>query len=322
MVRKSKNNRRTRTRVRSRRVTVSRTSVLDKKAMDYRRLLADPCGGPLVSAVGLGPTTGLLSRQKYVVPVEFLNVASDAASPSGDFVAVLSLVNGVLRISSNASGAPGTGYLVSTDLKTGILQSGVCHSYRPVAGCIRWVPSGNISTRSGTVSTGYVGDKVDCVATTAKDIYEHMTLCQKMESNTGTGEMIEARWIPSSPDDLDFKSRNITYSFDNGNVIMACRGIDKTTSANPNYTYANGFFEVTAIWEWIPTPYSGIVSTVQAGSTNNLNQILASLGDLTRFVVDSSYARRFAGLAMATAMNTFFGGRSVSSFTGPGLLTG
>jgi hypothetical protein len=231
------------------------------------------------------------------------------------------MANATLRISTNAAGAGGTGYLQSISFESGIIASNVCRAYRPVAGCIKWIPSGNIATRSGTVSLGYVPDLVDCTATTAKDIYNSMTLCQRMESNTGTGEPIEARWIPSSPEDLDFKAGNITYAYDHGNIILAGRNIDKNTSQSSNLTYANGFLEVTAIWEWVPQTGSGVVSTVQAGSANTLNQVLASIGDLTRFVIDSSYARRMVGMATALAVNTFFGGRATSMYSGPSLLT-
>jgi len=289
--------------------------VLDQKALAYRRLLADPCNGPLVSAPALGPTSGLVVRQKYILTPQSLN---SSTAGEFDFIAFIQPALGrVLLNTINKDGTPSP-RLQTVDLETGILSSTICHAYRPVAACAKWIPFGPIGTRSGVVGLGYVADNVKMVTTmTTGSTDDYLPLCQKVTSNGGMGEPMEARWIPSGPEELEFRQRDVTYNADVGTLMVIGRNIDGT----PASEFARGYLEVTVVWEWVPDYTSGITSTIQAGTRSSYNAILSTLGDLARFAVDNQYVRMFMGAAAMGTAPLLLGGRSVNMMNAPGLLT-
>jgi hypothetical protein len=290
--------------------------MLDARALAYRRLLADPCNGPLVSPVALGPTTGLLARQRYYVRPTFSTSAQVAAATIGSVAAVFNPATGNFTYVAHAAGI--TDSNTSVDLETGILASSVCHAYRPVAACVKWIPTGAISSRAGVVATGYVADRVT-LPSNPFGIDRFQAMCQHTVSNTGSGMLPEVRWVPSGPEDLEFRARGVTYNADSGTCAIIARDVDKTTGSSGTTTHLNGYFEVTVVWEWVPDSESGIAATVQAGSTSTIAQVLGSLGDLTRFVIDGGYASRLMGAAASYATTAIMG-RAVNSLAASPML--
>lgn len=276
---------------------------LDGYAMAYRRLLADPCNAPMVPAVGYGPTSGLLVRQRYIVQPEYGQSVSNR-----DFVAVFSPAKGTLRHQSAGANA-----WQEVDLETGLLASTVCRAYRPVAACVKWVPNGSIMNRSGLLSAGYVLDEVDSTTNvTGANVANWQTLCTRTDSNTGMAKEMEARWLPSGPEDLEFRSRGVTYNADTGTVLIVGRGIDYVSGAT---SYANGILEVTVVWEWLPNSGAGIVSPVQSGSSSTLQAVLGSIGNLAHFALESAPMQQLAKAAVGYGMQ-----RAFSMRAGPPLL--
>jgi len=267
---------------------------LDSYALAYRRLLRDPCNAPLVPAVGYGPTSGLLVRQRYIIVPEYGQSVNNR-----DFVAVFSPAKGTFRHQSAGAGA-----WQEVDLESGLLASSICRAYRPVAGCTKWVPNGSIMNRSGLVSAGYILDEVDTTTNvTSGNVSNWQSLCTKTASNTGNAEPIEARWIPSGPEDLEFRSRGVTYNADTGSVLLVGRGVDYTSGGT---SYANGILEVTVVWEWLPTSGAGIVSPVQSGSSSTLQAVLATVGNVAQFALEHTPVKYMAGRAMSYGMQRAF----------------
>lgn len=301
---------------------------LDAKAVAYRQLLLDPCNGPLTSPVGLGPTTGLLVRQKYLVNLtDFLSANSLAQANS--FFAILRPALGSLTYGLNYAGSSPT-FSTATrvvDLETGILTS--ARAYRAVAACMKFVPTGALGTRSGTVSYGYIPDDIQdntdtSPATRATYIDGLRTVAQRVLGNAGSMEIPEVRWIPSGPEDLEFRQKSVTYNADSGGAFMAGFSIDapaKTVSSTD--LQINGYLDITVVWEWVPAYTSGVVSTVQPSSRNTLNDVLATFGDIARTLTDHAYASALAGakrMARDAAM-AYIGGSVMNAMSGPPLLT-
>lgn len=270
---------------------------LDNQATMYRALLRDPCNGPMVPAVGPGPASGLLVRQRY-----YVNISVGTPQSVSDFVCVFQPAKGILRyrVSTNNQ-------WIEKDLETGILASNLCRAYRPVAACMKWIPTGPVMERSGLISTGYVLDEVDTTTAVSTDVERWMTLCTKTVSNTGNGSIPEVRWIPSGPEDVEFRTQNVTYNADTGTSLLVGRSID---FASGTISYCNGTIEVTVVWEWVPHAGSGVVAPIQAGSRNTMQQVLGSVGNLMSFVLDDGPMQRLVGAAMGGVMQRVFNGRA------------
>lgn len=276
---------------------------LDRQAIMYRNLLRDPCGAPMVAPPAAGPSSGLFVRQRYFQPLTTTAVTNKT---SQSFVAVLQPAKGVLKYASQSQGWQ------TLDLEVGLLASTICRSYRCVAACMKWIPTGSVMNRSGLISSGYVLDEVD-TTTTVSDAtaVDWQMLCAKSISNTGNGEPIEARWVPSGPEDVEFRARGVTYNADTGTVLMVGRDVDYTTGTTAQ---ANGYLEVTIVYEWVPTSGAGIVAPLQVGTKSTMQQVLSTIGNLTQFVLENPIGRAMGRAAMGSAMQ-----RIENSFAGPSL---
>lgn len=135
------------------------------------------------------------------------------------------------------------------------------------------------------------------------------SLCPKSVSNTGNGEPIEVRWIPSGPEDVEFRSNDVVYNADTGSCLIVGRDVDYTTGTSA--ATSNGYLEVTIVWEWLPSSGAGIVAPLQVGSRSTMQQVLSTIGNLTNFVLDHPVGRALgrgaAGMIMQRMENTFAG---------------
>jgi len=175
---------------------------------------------------------------------------------------------------------------------------------------MKWIPTGSVMNRSGLISTGYVLDQVD-TTTSVLDatVPNWQSLCPKSVSNTGNGEPIEVRWIPSGPEDVEFRSNDVVYNADTGSCLIVGRDVDYTTGTSA--ATSNGYLEVTIVWEWLPSSGAGIVAPLQVGSRSTMQQVLSTIGNLTNFVLDHPVGRALgrgaAGMIMQRMENTFAG---------------
>lgn len=289
--------------------------MLDDRALAYRRLLADPCNGPLVSPCAIGPSTGLLTRQRYYITPTATLATSTGTRWETDFIARLQPALGVCTTVGRG------GALVTHDLETGIIGSSVCHAYRAVAACMKWIPTGSIQYRSGVVSCGYIPDRYPIAAFGDTTPDAQATVLAKTVSNTGSGDLPEVKWIPSGPEDLEFRARDITYNADTASCVMVGRRIDGIATSNNTVTF-NGYLEITIVYEWVPDYQSGVVSSIQAGSVSTLQSVLSTLGDLGRFAVNEIALPGLATIARSAARGatSYMAQRAIRSMAQPGLL--
>lgn len=337
-----KNQAKPKTVTRRRRVKVRRgIAGLDAKAMAYRQLLLDPCNGPLVPPTAIGPTTGLLFRQRKLIDLSATVVSNPAPLTYSNsqrwWYALYKPALGTVQIGvSTGVDATGTAGASTIDLETvGVLAN--ARAYRAVAGCIRFVPTGPIGSRSGAVAAAYVPDNVASLpdglnnGNTMKNVVSnYFAFAQHTVSNASGTEMPEAKWLPSDPADLEFRDKSVVYNADSGTVLLAGREIDSSdsTSAAISTITARGYIEVTTVYEWVPAYDQGIGTSVEVASTTSLQTVLASMGNLALAATSSEYAKSLAKDAakyvIGRGMRQFMGAAAnvmMSSRPGPALLT-
>jgi hypothetical protein len=95
--------------------------------------------------------------------------------------------------------------------------------------------------------------------------------------------MHEVRWLPSFQDQ-EFTSTIAPNVNGVGTMLATLSGVDGTFYVTNSWT-ANGYFEVTTVWEWTPAYANSTAIPISAPpSRSSLQQILSSVGDLGRFV--------------------------------------
>jgi hypothetical protein len=273
--------------------------MLDAKAAAYRRLLGDPCHGPFAAPPVSGPSSGLFVRQRYYL---------QPSAPSG-----ANATSAFLRLTP-ATGQAIWGYFGQVAQQTLALETGIltsARSYRCVAACAKWIPTGALANRKGFVTCGYVADSVAGTGSIDADYLNGLRgLCSTTYQNAGTGKEMECLWLPSGPEDLEFKDKSLTYSSDTGTTLFVLNDIDCAAKTTDNSM--NGFFEITCVWEWLPEYSAGVVAPVQAPSANTLQQVLATLGDLSSFVTSSPFMQKAGRVA-----SMFLAQRAVDYVAGP-----
>lgn len=321
----------TRRRVRVRKVA---TSSLGQDGIQYRKLLLDPCNGPLVPPPAIGVNSGYMVRLRRVVP---LTGNSAGLSTTGfsyvTWYARLNPSNASLTVymaksGDTQTGASNTALKIDVDLETGFLAN--ARSYRVVAACMKFVPTGAIGTRTGSVGAAYIPDNVglalpasgvaaDNVAT------QLLTMSQRTVSNASGPEVPEVRWFPADPAELDFRNRAVEYLDDASCAVLTGYRVDGSQVDSTQDTLSvNGYLDVTLVCEWLPNYDQGIVATAVAPTRTTFQNIMASISDLGRAAVDSGYAQKLmSGVAQygAGMMMNAIANAVVDTRPGRGLLT-
>jgi len=181
-------------------------------------------------------------------------------------------------------------------IKSNFTQSDIVAKRRPVASCVKWIPNGQYSTRSGTVSVGYVPSGIANQSVSDK-ININSVASMSMRTSANGSECHEVNWLPNSTDG-DF-GQNTNIGINGAAIYLALRGIDG--KMENCHTYApgattrdgisgactislNGYFEVTTVWEWIPDVKWTIVQNPVRPLAFTLNDVL-SLFSVERLIL-------------------------------------
>lgn len=165
-----------------------------------------------------------------------------------------------------------------------VRETSTVRRFRAVAACIKWIPTGPYSKRSGEVGSGYVaGQAVSTGGAWAAS--NAMSQCLKRAPNGSCPH--EARWLPTIVD-----SEFVTVSFSDargGTVFLAGLGVDGVQSTTNGVL--NGYVEVTTIWEWEPVAdnsagTSSINVTPTPPAPFTLNDYLPRIKNIGAFVAD------------------------------------
>jgi len=273
----------------------------------YRHMLADPCAGPLVSAPYAGIGSSYLVRTINTVT----GLAAAGTSGGCDFAFEMTPWN-LPTIGTLAVGLTGSAMATSTTYSATNFVTGLSvRSFRPVAACLKFVPTGTISARSGVIGMGYSPDKMfqNGLTTTAGPM-----LSASLQQNPTGSVPHEILWLPSFEDE-----RFGTQAETNVNGAGSCQiiGMNVDATLSGSVMMVNGYLEITVVWEWQPA-YSvsgqnnGIVPAPMSPTSTTLNQALSLLGDAGRFVL------QHAGTAMVREAYSYAAG--AYNRHGPGLL--
>lgn len=244
-------------------------------AHDYLTLLRDPCAAKLVPAPYAGAGSSLLVRTvTSLVPT---SVGNHANLDFGYEITPWNFPN--LYVGGCAF--PSANWTNTATSTGGFLASTTVKSFRPVAACVKWVPTGAMLSRTGLIGMGYSNSKVFPVAGLPMGAAINMSSMMLKQSNQNAVEM---KWLPGFED-----ARMSTVLEPNvsgaGSIQIIGQNIDGTYDGTTSST-ASGFIEITTVWEWEPyIAGSGIVPAPTLGPKFTINSVLGSIGNIGEFLI-------------------------------------
>lgn len=292
----------------------------DPRVRKWDALLRDPCAAELASPCYSGSDAGYLVRTvdfntpNFPVPTGTVGAATklDAYYQYTPFN--LSTGTGVVQTgAATGSALPNTSAAGFSNFISN--SGGVVFRYRPVACCLKWIPDGAYSNRSGTVGMGYsTGQPLPAGLAVSSGIGSLLTRCQMRQTN-GAGPH-EVRWLPTAVDE-NFTDTTAAVNLGAGSVMLAFAGIDATYNTTTTAS-ANGRIEVTTVWEWVPNAASSVNIAPQPPVGYTTQQVLSTIQDMGQYL--------FAGLRTASRiMNAaqpmlLTGGYGYTESSGPSML--
>lgn len=242
---------------------------LDAAAYAYARLLADPCGAPLVQPIFPGADAGFMIRAE-----SFLTFGTAAGDTAGVVHWAPGFVNasntelcvktnatsgGTLTSFANSGGGPGK-YFLGTNAR----------GARCVAACMRVTFPGSESARSGRIHYGHTtAGMIDVGDSMAVD-----DVCQTLQHYSRTPpDTVELVWKPSFAD-CEFNdpgaAANAQVRDRKSSLTFAWAGLPAAVGLT---------FHFTAVYEWTPAAGFGVGynSLGKAVSSNTLDDVLDAL---------------------------------------------
>jgi hypothetical protein len=255
----------------------------DPRVAAWDRLLRDPCAAELASPCYVGADSGYLIRTVNLhVPVVSGLPTSTAGTPVQlDVVVQLTPFNSssTTGFVSGGAGAGGSIAFTAAGINCLVTDSGVCQRYRPVAACLKWLPSGPYAERSGVVASGYSsGQVVDSGNSNPANVF--VSLAQRTVPNGS--DMHEIRWLPTAVDE-NFTTQAAVNNTGAGSAFIAVRNVDGTYNGTTT-AVPQGYFEATIVWEWIPTRAGSVAASPRAPLPYTSQQVLATIGDMGAYL--------------------------------------
>lgn len=247
-------------------------------ASSYLRMLRDPCSAQLVRA----PYTGTSSA--YLVRTVNTYVPSGPQVPYMDYVYEVTPWNFPNPLISG--GAPsGTSFTLSNNvaLSNFVTNPNVVRTYRPIAACLRWVPSGPIGARAGVVGMGYSPARTYESGLTVNAL-QVLGTTMKQDANGSVDHNIV--WLPSFGDER-FGGNGETNILGAGSMQLVLSGIDTVDNGTGVSNNLAGYIEVTVVWEWEPISSSqmGVVPSAASATRFTLQDVLSRIPDVGSFVL-------------------------------------
>lgn len=272
--------------------------VMASDAVKWDRLLLDPCGAELTYPCYAGIDTGYLVRTTenqnvycagagLIVGGKYIGQAYVQYTPSNKGYDGAGTDTSILT----GSFAPGgvdpavAGYATPTATirsnQTFITNSAVVSRYRPVAACLKWVPTGPYSDRSGVVGLGSIAGGI--IRFGLSYTQNNIQAAMGRISSNGSAHH-EVRWLPTIEDE-QFTTISDLNDFGAGAVIISLREIDGVAET-PTILRLNGFLEITTVWEWVPNGAGGIAVSPKPPSAATSQQVLSTISDIGHYVYD------------------------------------
>lgn len=276
------------------RVVSSSGPLSDPRVRAWDQLLRDPCAGNLAYPCYSGIDSGYLVRTTDYTTPQYVSALAAGTIVRSDAYFQYSPFNwsgstgGISAVGVSSAPLPNA-------TNFGYSNNFICTStvarYRPVAACVKWLPSGPYTSRQGIVSSGVQpGNSIASLSTVT--VTAARALCQRFSPNGS--EQHEVRWLPTAVDE-NFTTTTASVNSGAASMLFVLAGVDGTADGT-NVTF-NGSFEVTIVWEWTPasTTSSGLSTTVKSPNPFTSQQVMSTISDMGAYV--------FEGLRTVAAQN-------------------
>lgn len=248
------------------------TTLLDRQAMAYAMLLADPCGAPLAHPVYAGGDGGYLFRAE-----SFTTVGTSAGHTAGTVLFTPGAINasGTELLTTSAIAGSSGATAAALDITPGkTFLTDNASNVRCVAACMKVSFPGAESARSGRIHFGQVSGSTYSLG----DVFTPDGLAQALPHYTRTpaGE-VEIIWKPNSGDqmftnpartaDVTFQDRDRRAA-----IAVAFAGLPAAVGVT---------VRLTCVWEWQPKIGRGMSNPTLSRSTAaaTLDQVLNYLAE-------------------------------------------
>lgn len=266
---------------------------LDGPALQYARLLQDPCSAPLTHPIYGGGESGILTRfeSDFIMLVGATDTAgllawtpggigTTGALPSHLFFAGATSTSAAATVAATTSNvfAPGLVFLAANS-----------NAARCVSACMQIYWPGSEANRQGIVATGVTsGNAIQLGASVTVDGVSNMlTVFERMPT-----DYAEIKWKPADGDQITIPPGTNTAAAElarKNSLVMCIKGIPVSTGVR---------VRLVAVYEWQPILSDGITNPVtnDSPSSNSLEQVLAYLSS-----VNPNWLYKSAGVAMRMA---------------------
>lgn len=264
----------------------------DPRVRAWDQLLRDPCAAPLAHPCYAGVDSGYIVRTVDFYQPTFTGTGLTVGPNTMDVIFQVTPFNfsattGYVTVANLTGGAITP--LVNFGMNN-FVTSGTVARYRPVAMCVRWIPTGAYSVRAGLVASGYTPGMILSSGAFSGSIGNVASEVQRQAPNGS--ERHEVRWLPTAVDE-NFTTTAAASNTGAGSVTFCLAGVDGTnTSATTART--NGQFQITTVWEWLPAGTTGITVSPQPPLPYTSQQVLGTIRDFGAYV--------YNGVRSASAM--------------------
>ncbi len=270
----------------------------------YDQMLRDPCNANLVAPPYRGTDSGYLIRTTDNVTVSCVGAALTTGNVyAADFVVEYmpqlvssGATNTALAAAGQAPGGATPAIAYSTaGSATGLVSnfissSGVVGRFRPVAACLKYIPSGPYTSRQGMIGLGYT-QGFPATPTASMNIFQTLSQCQMIASNGSRSH--EVRWLPTDTDESWVVLGSSAGGA--GCIYLVGKGVDATATGT-TAAGVNGYIEITTVWEWQPALSNSLNSAPRAPAPFTTQSVLSSITDLGAYLFDG--VRHEAGKAL------------------------
>lgn len=251
-------------------------ATLDKPAADLARLLADPCGAPVVTGISPGTNGSFVLR---------LEADSILFSGGTDTSGIFYWVPGAFRAFSAPATAdsvgitltPNTGLVPGTPFLTGYSTA------RCVAACAQIMYPGSEVSRAGVVSMGVIPagvltDVIPAASGGTTGLIQPAQVRAASQIVTRTPDQnLEVRWRPGQGDSEDIDLVNLGVN--PGIFPVSTRGKNAIVITAGGLPVATGIrVRTVAVYEVTPKGNQGLVASVETSrSANTITQVIQAL---------------------------------------------
>lgn len=248
----------------------------DTAIAGYLGQLSDPCNSNMVHAPYSGAGSAYLMRTvDQIQPFAGLTETS-----VGDFVYEITPWNTPSLATGCMAATGGSATIATVTSSNFITTASVVKAYRPIAACVKWVPTGAIAARSGAIGMSYSNSKTMPAIGGVISPGSLLRSCQEIATNGTVAH--EAVWLPSFADQRMGNNSDANTS-GAGSLLVVGLGVD--TKSNGVNSMASGYLEVTVVWEWEPYIYgSGAVASLAPTPGYTLEMALSKIKDVGKFV--------------------------------------